>query len=214
MPQDLKTLIGSSVIALDCKIGDVRNFLFDDRSWTIRHLVVDVDAWLKNQSVAIAISEVEQPDWEKAIINVRLTKREVRDSPGVITENRATSRQALSPKEGGGKMAFWMRTELAGNNPTPATTKDEAYAKEDPHLYGILDLSDFEVWAADGEIGRIEGFIKDEYSWHLGYLDVMGGEWLDSCSALISTHWIKSISWDDCRLNLQFSKSEMLKPIL
>jgi uncharacterized protein YrrD len=212
MPQDLKTLIGSSVIALDGKIGTVRNFLFDDRSWTIRHLVVDVDAWLNNRNVAVAVSEVEQPDWEKAIINVRMTKREVRDNPGVNTENRASTQQALSSEESGGKMAFWMRTELAQK--TPTGTEEVVYAKEGPHLHGILDISGFEVWAADGEIGRIEGFIVDENSWHLGYLDVMGGEWLDSGSALISTHWIRSISWDDCRLNLQFNKNEMLKPIL
>lgn len=30
----------------------------------------------------------------------------------------------------------------------------------------------------DGEIGYLDGFILDDASWHLGYLEVTAGEWL------------------------------------
>jgi hypothetical protein len=46
MFHDLETLTGSSVIATDGEMGSIRNFLFDDQSWTIRYLVVDVGSWL------------------------------------------------------------------------------------------------------------------------------------------------------------------------
>ena len=39
MFHDLNTLTGSSVIATDGEMGSIRNFLFDDQSWTIRYLV-------------------------------------------------------------------------------------------------------------------------------------------------------------------------------
>ena len=58
MLHDLDTLPGSSVIATDGEIGYIRNFLFDDQSWTIRYLVVDVGGWLTRRAVVLAITAV------------------------------------------------------------------------------------------------------------------------------------------------------------
>jgi len=112
-----------------CKIGDVRNFHIDDPVVDDSSPVVDVDAWLKNQSVAIAIRKWSSP-MEKAIINVRLTKREVRDSPGVITENRANQPASTLAEGRRRKDGLWMRNRIGWKYPTPAATKDEAYAKK------------------------------------------------------------------------------------
>ena len=62
MLRNLKELIGPSVIAADGEMGRVRNFLFDDISWTIRYLVVDVGTWLQRRNVVLPITTIEQPD--------------------------------------------------------------------------------------------------------------------------------------------------------
>ena len=64
MLHDLKELIGSSVIAIDGEMGKVRNFLFDDLSWTVLYLVVDVGIWGEHRAVVLPIAAVERPDWE------------------------------------------------------------------------------------------------------------------------------------------------------
>jgi hypothetical protein len=69
-----------------------------------------------------------------------------------------------------------------------------------------VNLIDYQVWATDGKIGRLEGFIMDEASWHLGFLDVKAGDWLLSRSVHIPTRRIKSVSWTDCRVNLHTAK--------
>ena len=66
------------------------------------------------------------------------------------------------------------------------------HTKEDSHLRSAWDLAGYEVWATDGEIGRVEGFIMDDASWHLGYLDVKAGDWLHSRSVLVPTRWVDS----------------------
>ena len=114
MLHDLKALIGSSVIASNGEIGTVRNFLFDDISWTIHYLVVDVGAWFKRRDVVLAISAVEQPDREKRTINVRLTREQVRDSPDVDTEKPVSRQQAIAMEEYWGKMAYWVSTYMEG----------------------------------------------------------------------------------------------------
>ena len=65
MLHDLETFTGSAVIATDGEMGSVRNFLFDDLSWTIRYLVVEVGNWLTRRTVVVAITAVEHPDWVK-----------------------------------------------------------------------------------------------------------------------------------------------------
>lgn len=42
MLHELKSLIGSHVIATDGCIGSIRTFLFEDRSWKVGYVVVDV----------------------------------------------------------------------------------------------------------------------------------------------------------------------------
>jgi hypothetical protein len=68
----------------------------------------------------------------------------------------------------------------------------------------------YEVWARDGEIGRLEGFIVDDASWHLGYLDVKTGDWLHSRSVLVPTRSVESISWAHRRVQLKEETRERL----
>jgi hypothetical protein len=81
------------------------------------------------------------------------------------------------------------------------------HTKEDPNLRSAWGLMNYEVWATDGEMGRLEGFIMDEASWHLGYLEVKTGDWLNGRSVLVPTRWVKSVFWDDHRVSLHHTRA-------
>src|SRR5512137_1433454 len=107
MLHDLETLTGSSVIASDGEMGSVRNFLFDDLSWTVHFLVVDVGSWLSWRAAVLAISAVEQPDWSKKTLHVHLTKEQVRNSPDIDTEKPVSRQQEIAMKEYLGLPECW-----------------------------------------------------------------------------------------------------------
>jgi hypothetical protein len=172
MLHDLKTLTGSSVIATDGEMGSVSNFLFDDQSWTIRYLVVDVGSWLVRRSVVLAITAVEQPDGVKRTFHIRLTKEQVRHSPDVDTEKPVSRQQEVAMQEYFGWPIYWADSELGPMSSIPTGRKYPVNAKGDSHLRSSWDLAGYEVWATESEIGRVEGLIMDDASWHLGYLDV------------------------------------------
>jgi hypothetical protein len=65
----------------------------------------------------------------------------------------------------------------------------------------------YHVWASDGDFGVLEGFVMDEASWHLGYLDVKSGDWLNKRSVLVPTRWVHSVSWGEFRIHLQHTKA-------
>ena len=61
-------------MATDGEIRKVCNFLFDDQSWMIRYLVVDVGSWLARRDVVISVSSIEEPVWKAKNFRARLTK--------------------------------------------------------------------------------------------------------------------------------------------
>jgi hypothetical protein len=83
-------LVGSAlksfgIQASDGEIGTVGDFLFDDRTWKIRWMVVDTGGWLAGRKILMHPSAIGQPDYRREKIVVRLTKQEVEDSGSVRT---------------------------------------------------------------------------------------------------------------------------------
>jgi uncharacterized protein YrrD len=72
---------GYHVQAVDASIGHVDDFLFDDRNWSLRYLVVDTRNWLPGRHVLVATDWVHRVSWEEHKAHVALTRDEVRDSP-------------------------------------------------------------------------------------------------------------------------------------
>lgn len=199
---NLESLHESSVIATDGKIGKVRDFLFDDQSWTIRYLVVDVRMLLNRHDVLLPITAVEHPDWGKKTFQVHLTKEQVRHSPDVDAEKPVSRQQEIAMQEYFDWPAYWHDREFPPLHPIPAGREYPVHTKEDSHLRSAGALTDYEVRASEGGIGRLQDFIMDDTSWHIGYLDVQAGDWLRGRSVLVPTRWIESISWAKCQVTL------------
>jgi len=204
MFRSLEDVIDVAVHATDGEIGKVRNFLFDDESWKIRYLVVGVGSWLSRRDAIIAVSAVEQPDWENKNFRTRLTRDQVRHSPDVDSKKPVSWQQEIAMSEYYGWPGYWEDSRnlefplIHG----PVGREFPVHTKEDPHLRSAEAVSGYEVWDEDREIGRLENFIVDEASWHIGYLDVKAGDWLHSRSVLVPTRWVESISWADDRVHL------------
>ena len=204
MLHDLESLIGSSVIATDGEMGRVRNFLFEDQLWTIRYLVVDVGSWVARRAVVLAISAVDLPDWARRSFHVHLTREQVRHSPDVNTQKPVSRQQEVAMKAHFGWPAYWEGDEFGFLSSIPTGREYPVHSEEDPHLRSAEYVTGYKVWSANAELGRLDGFIMDDASWHLGYLDVKTGDWLHRRSVLFPTRWVESISWADHRVTLQY----------
>jgi hypothetical protein len=206
MLSDLKGLIGSPVVATDGETGRVRSFLFDDQSWKVRYLVVDVGNWLKRRDVVLPIAALEKPDWTNRTCCAHLTREQVRNSPDVDSEKPVSRQQEIAMRDYFGPLACWVDSEYGLSN-TPTGMKYPVKTAGAPHLRSTSHVMGYHVWATDGDFGVLEGFVMDEARWHLGYLDVRGGDWLQNRSVLIPTRWVQSVSWSEFRIHLQHTKA-------
>jgi uncharacterized protein YrrD len=201
MFRDLETLTGSDVVATDGEIGKVSDFLFNDQSWIISYLVVDVKRWLTRRDLVLAVGAVQETDWNKKVVQIRLTKEQVRESPLIDSVEPVSRQQEIAMEEYFGRLACWVDRQ-AGASSIPTGTEYPLHSKGNPHLRSVWHLTGYTVWSAGNEVGYLEGFIVDEPAWHIGYLNVKAGDWLASRSVLIPTHSVESISWADHRVKL------------
>lgn len=202
MLHDLTLLIGSSVSATDGEIGAIQNFLFDDRTWRIRYLVVGLHNWLQPRAVVLAIEAVEQPDWAKRSFRAKLTKEQVRNSPGLDEKRPVARQQQIAMRDYFGRFAYWLDKEWGGRSVTTGVNFPLPQ-KEDHHLRSAWDLTGWDVWARHGKMGMLKGFIVDEASRHIDSLIVKCGDWLQSRTALVPSCQVKSISWPNRRVDLE-----------
>jgi len=203
---DLKAVTGSPVVATDGEIGSVRTFLFDDQSWKVRYLVVDVGNLLKRRDVVLPITALKKPDWANKTCCALLTKDQVRNSPDVDTEKPVSRQQEIAMRDYFGPLASWVDSEF-GMPPMPTGMKYPVSTPGFPHLRSTSHVMGYQVWATDGDFGILEDFVIDEDSWHIGYLDVKSGDWLQNRSVLVPTRWVQSVSWADFRIQLHHTKA-------
>jgi uncharacterized protein YrrD len=72
---------GYRIETSDGDIGHVEDFLFDERTWQIRFVVVDTQNWLPGRLVLLAPQLITGIDWERRHVRVKVPREAVRQSP-------------------------------------------------------------------------------------------------------------------------------------
>jgi sporulation protein YlmC with PRC-barrel domain len=76
-----RAVVGYHIQALDGTIGHVEDFLFDEDTWQIRHVVVDTRNWWPGKHVLIPPQWIDTISWIDHSARVRLTRTAVKESP-------------------------------------------------------------------------------------------------------------------------------------
>lgn len=202
--RDVGTLIGATVIAINGEAGRVRDLLFDDESWQLRDVVVDVGNWLRRRDVVVPVSAFNLPNWQRKVLRVQLTRAEVRNYPDADANKPVYRQQEIAMRKYFGAIACWVDTEF-GLGSMPTWVKYPAPPDGDPHLRSIRHLIGYRVRAIDGYFGRLSGFLVDRDSWHLGFAEVSVPRPLHRIVA-VPTAWIDRISWAEFRLYLHHER--------
>ena len=72
---------GYGIQASDGAIGYVTDFMMDDKSWAIRHLVVETGHWFSGKEVLISPSKIDRISYVDSKVFVNLTKEAIRKAP-------------------------------------------------------------------------------------------------------------------------------------
>ncbi len=205
MKQNAEKLTGYKMGAIDGELGEVKTFYFDDKTWTVRYLVVETGNWLFGKKVLISPKALLQPNWEERVFPTNLTRKQIEESPDVDTAKPVSAQQEVELYNHYHWGDYWGAIGTSGMMMPVVEPFDMAIKakldKEKHHsnynlnLRSTAQVKGYCIEALDGEIGDMEDFIIDGASWEINFIVVDTGQWFSGRKVLISPQWIKDIDW-------------------
>jgi uncharacterized protein YrrD len=221
MKRKIKSLIGYTIQATDGEIGKVKEFYFDDITWTIRYLIVETGNWLFGKKILLSPQALLTPDWEKHTFAVNLTMAKIKDSPEIDTD-KPISRQREIDLYGYYPWGnyYWGNGIGIGSMGMSHASIDQAARKEadksvadksdkDTHLRSTDEVIGYNIKATDGEIGDVEDFITNDKTWAIDFMEVDIGNWFPGKKVLVSPKWIKEINWETSLVIVNTSEDQV-----
>lgn len=217
MLRSLQNLYDYQINATDGSVGWIKDFLFDDQKWELRFLIAS--PWLFGQDVLLAIRTIGPLDRHNQTLPIRLTMKQIIESPDIHSQIPASQRDILEQTPYHEWPSYWTGFDtLLAEHPAltlpvktqPAETPAEGHAPgEGNHLQSARDTQGLHIAAIDGGIGHLEDFIVNVENWRIRYLVVATKNWLPGSKVLISPKWIRSINWTEEKIHIDHTVQEV-----
>ena len=205
MLKSANDIVDFPIGATDGEIGRVEELYFDEERWTVRYIVVNTGGWFTERKVVISPLSVERVDWTGRYIDTPLTRREVKDSPKIDTEQAVLRAHEAAYNDHYRFPAYWDGPKMWGSAESPKEAKnsgtramktaDASAGASESHLRGTKQVAGYRIAARDGEIGHIDDFIFDDQSWAIRYLVVDTRDWWPGKKVLLAPRWIGRVGW-------------------
>ena len=212
MLTNLKMIEGYKLNSIDGEVGNIKEFFFDDKFWTIRYLVANTGSWLNKRQVLISPYFLLNINHSTEMIDVNLTKSEIENSPS-LESDMPVSRQFEESYYGYyGAPVYWEGNSMWGVSPSITHEREKWRTTGlqehswDPNLQSSKDVSGLSIHATNGDIGHVDDFIIDDETWAIRYLVLDTQKWLPGKKVLISPHWIGNISWEENKVLVELSR--------
>ena len=218
MLRSLKDIERYKVSASDGDIGDVENFLLDDKHWVVRYLIVDTGGFFDGRRVLISPISFRDVDWLTKRFHLALTKDKVQNSPSVNVDKPVTRQHELDYYGHYRYPHYWGSSWYWGSGNTPSKLANGKWTKsaEDPsddaadvHLRSVNEVRGYYVQGSDGPIGHVEDFIVDDETWAIRYLVVNTNNWLFGRKVLVAPHWAYRVDWEERNVHIAMSRQSI-----
>ena len=215
------TIKGYAVAAQDGPVGVIADLLFDDATWLVRWVVVDTGTWLSSRKVLLPPSALGHLNGDTKEFSVRLTRKEVKDSPDVDADKPVSRQMESGIYDYFGWSPYWgtgfnmggygfMPPPIAESASPGCWERDDGLAScGDAHLRSATAITGYHIHARDGEIGHVEDFLLADGDWSIRYLIVDTKNWWPGKSVLVSPILAIEIDWMDRLVNLDASRQSI-----
>jgi len=89
---------------------------------------------------------------------------------------------------------------------TETLTDRSGKESTDSHLRSTEAVTGYDIEAADGEIGHVNGFVVDDEAWAIRYIEVATRNWWPGNKVLVSPAWVERVSWTDSKVYVGLSR--------
>ena len=217
---------GYKLQALDEDVGTCEDFLFDDRWWTIRHMLSNTGGWMIGKKVLISPMMINRPDWKTHTIFLDVSKEKIETCPSVLEDEPVSREHERKISRHYAFPYYWAGTGLWGPTAYPDATvpvhtdseveklfeldKESVEDKNENHLRSLKEVTGYDIKAKDGNIGHVEDFIMDDETWALRYVIVDTRNWLPGGKkVLLPLTMAESVSWERSEFEVNLTKADI-----
>ena len=210
---------GEKLQASDGEIGHVKDFYFDDKSWTLRYLVADTGGWLAGRRVLISPHSLAHLYPEGKVLLVNLTRKQIEESPSMYEHDPVTRQQEEEYHRHYGypyyaqSWPLWGLVDFPISAPLPELSAAEK-SKLDTHLRSTHSVVGYRVETTDGVLGELADFMVDGRTWMIGEIVVECGHWYHGKKMMIPTDKVSRISYEDEAIFVDATKSVLREAAL
>lgn len=220
MLRSIKEITGYKLAALDDKIGRCKDFLFDDKTWTVRYMVADTGRWLPGRKVLIPPTALGEPEWASKAFPIRLTKQEIEEAPALEVHAPVSRQYEQQYYKYYGWPYYWAGVYATNPGAYPNPVYESVFdaltgqdvddeALTEPGLRSVDEVKGYHIHARDGEIGHVEDFIVDDATWIICYMVVDTRNWLPGRKVLVAPGWISGVNWAESEVSVDLPRESI-----
>lgn len=204
MLRSLNEMRGYVVRTTNGAIGRCQDFLFDDRYWTVRHMVIDLGTWLPGRRVLISPVWLEEPDRQSRTLFVGLTRERVENAPELDDDPPVSRRHQNASRRSNAAFVCWngltaWETMICPPVRTVQHTIDREdkteQAPEECHLRSANEMTRYRIRATDGRLGHIAEFLVEDMTWSIRHIVVDTGYLWSGKRVLTDPEWVSDVNW-------------------
>ena len=209
MLQSIKALYGEKLGTLDGEMGHVKDFYFDDESWTVRYVVADTGSWLSGRQVLLSPHAFVSLQPKGKVLPVKLNRKQIEGSPSIESHKPVSRQYEEEYYRYYGWPCYWQGDGLWGMSgfpiaalpATPLPDKPGASngtrsKHSDVHLRSTQAVNGYHLQATDGMTGHVCDFMMDTEDWAIRELVIKTGHRFSGKEVQISTSKIDQISYE------------------
>jgi uncharacterized protein YrrD len=220
MKRSLKELYGYSLKVKDGTKGKVRDFLFDEETWTLRYMVTDLGNLFSDKKVVIPRVFFDKPDWEQHQFLIHMTSDEIERSPK-LEEHQPVSRQYEELlNRFFGFRNYWSASyipsfgmpEMAIPNQFEGPLKVIREEDIDSRMRSFREVNGYQVECLDKKSGQVTDFIIDDKTWQIVYFIIDIGSWYSrNKRVMLAANRITEINYESQKIGIDQSSTVLEK---
>ncbi len=189
MKRSVKDLLKFSIQSKDGTRVDVKDFLFDDESWTVRYLEVDLGNIINSERVLIPQVLLKDVHWDEKLFFTDMTRADIEKGPRTDENMPISRRYEEELNKHYSLMDYWtsfyplpgMGTATGSvypNRPIRVPSKVIDVNDFETNLHSFDEVKGYDIRALDDKSGRVDDLIIDDSDWQILYLIVDTSSWV------------------------------------
>lgn len=205
--------------ATDGKIGHLKDFYFEDQTWTIRYLIADTGNWLMGRQVLLSPFALESIQDQERVVRFNLSVKQIEGSPSIDVDRPVTRQHESDYALYYGWPMYWYGPVLWGPTPFPIFDRNSPGSEPlpalppeqtaNPHLRSVNEVTGYHIQAQDGELGHVDDFIFDPADWAIRYIAINTRSWWAGKKLLIFPDSIAEIDWAQAKAKINWPRERL-----